>query len=276
MNLPSSTQPVSHYPHSYPYADEISLFDLWDILVQRRWWIVGVWALTLLAAVAYLLVTKPVFESRAVVQIGQVAGDLIVPPAALVLELRERHQIGEPGRELPYLQSAKKEGDDAVVLVAEAHTASAAQEFLLKAVQEIVGHQQQRYEAGERLQEAALAAAAAQIEDLNQQARRFSEMTDSVTIDEAVKALLILQRSTLQTDLTKLHQQRFELQSNLSPLKSYPSRLVREPTLAEKASAPKRGLILALALVLGGMLGGMAAFFVEFLNKAKNRPQANA
>lgn len=287
MNSPSAVQhPPSHLQH-HPYADEISLFDLWDILVRRRWWVLGVWALTLLVAASYLVVTQPVFESRTVIRIGRVADGLVTPEPMqqsdggrrvarggalpLTLELKERYQVGEPGRELPYLKSVKQEGDDVLVLVAEAHTAAEAQQFLQSSIQELLAEQQDRYESGRELQETSLAGIEAQIQTVEQQIARLDEMVNSANVDNAVKAFAILQRGSLQTELPALHEQRLRLQYDLSELKTYPTRVVREPTLATTASAPRKGLILALALALGGMLGCMAAFFSEFVKQARNR-----
>lgn len=272
MTSTANTQPASYRPQPDPYADEISLFDLWDILLRRRWWILGLWAFTVAAAVGYLLTAQPVYESRAVVRIGQVAGDLITPPATLALELREHFETGEPGRERPLLKSVKQEGNDVLILISEAYSAEEAQQFLQKTVRDIGAFQQRRFEDASRLQENALAAVDEQIEGLAQQARHLGEVASSASIDEAVKALLILQRSSLQTDLPALHAQRLRLQRDLSVLRTYPTQMIREATLAEKPSAPRRALILALALVLGGMLGSMAAFVIEFLHNARNRP----
>lgn len=256
----------------YPTSDdEISLFDLWDILVRYRWRLLAIWALIILAAAAYLAIVQPVYESRAVLRMGQVGGDFITPPAALVLELKERYQVGESGRERPYLKSVKQEGDGALVLEAEAYSPIEAQGFLQQSINELLEQQQQRYIAARNLQESALVAVEEQIAALEDQIQGLAEAADSASVEEAVKALVVLQRSSLQADLPTLQEQRLRLQQSLSQRKSYPSELIREPILPEQASSPRRALTLALALVLGGMLGCMAAFLSEFMHQAKNR-----
>lgn len=255
--------------------DEISLFDLWDILVRHRWLILSVWALIVLAAVGYLLIAQPVFESRAVLRMGRAGGEFVTSPPALVLELKERFRVGEEGRKRPYLKSVKQEGDDAVVLVAEAYSAAEAKNFLQQNLQELLSQQERRYSAVRDLQEAALATVNAQIAALHEQVQKLSETAAEAGLDEAVRALVVLQRSTIQADLPALQEQRLRLQQNLSQLRSYPNQMVREPTLAERASSPRKALTLALALVLGGMLGVMAAFFAEFLQQAKYRRLAS-
>src|SRR5690625_271118 len=188
----SGQQPVAP-----TYSDEISLFDLWDILAQRRHWVLGVWLLVVLAALAYLFVAQPIFESRAVVQIGKVGGTPITSAAALALELKEHYRVGEPGRERPYLKSVKREGDDALVLEAEAKSGSEAQQFLEQALRALLAAQEQRYQEGRALHEATLSDIEAQLASLNEQIRHLGEVENG-RIDDAVKALIVLQRSSLQ------------------------------------------------------------------------------
>ncbi|MFB4202500.1 hypothetical protein KBTX_03266 [wastewater metagenome] len=54
---------------AYP-DDEISLLDLWAVLVRRRLWLFGIAALVVLVTVAYALLRTPVFEYRALVEIA--------------------------------------------------------------------------------------------------------------------------------------------------------------------------------------------------------------
>ncbi|MQM37944.1 hypothetical protein KBTX_01948 [wastewater metagenome] len=53
--------------------DEISLLDLWAVLIRRRVWLFGVTVVVLLAAVAYALSRVPVYEYRALVEIASQA-----------------------------------------------------------------------------------------------------------------------------------------------------------------------------------------------------------
>lgn len=276
MSSPSAIQhPSAHLQHQ-TYADEISLFDLWDILVRYRWRLLAVWALVVLAAAAYLAVAQPVFESRSVVRVGRVEGEFIVRPAILALELKERYDVGEKGRERPFMKSVKVEDTDAIVLQAEAHSAEEAQSFLLEAVSEVLEQQLLQYNDARSLRERALADLEAEIELLNGQAQQLAEVAENANVDEAVRALIVLQRSTLQADLPALHEKKLELQRALSRIQTYPTQVIREPTLPEHASSPRKALTLGLALVLGGMLGCLAAFLSEFLHQAKNRHRQSA
>lgn len=51
-------------PSQAPQADEISLFELFEILWEGKWWLAGFVALALFSAGVFLLYKEPVYESR--------------------------------------------------------------------------------------------------------------------------------------------------------------------------------------------------------------------
>ena len=60
--------------------DEISLIELWDILAQRKYWILACVAVSLAAAGAYLLIKAPVYEACS----GQVISDTSISQIAAI------------------------------------------------------------------------------------------------------------------------------------------------------------------------------------------------
>ena len=263
MPTPSREHPAN--------TDEISLFDLWDILVRFRWRLLTVWGLTIAAALAYLALATTVYESRAVVQIGQINNKPFSEPKALALEFQRRYEADEENRSHPLLKSISAE-ENTLTLTAEGENPEQAQAFLQQILDEVVPVLQQRYGKARSLRQNALAELEAHIQMLNEQIQQLTTITTNANTDEAVKALAILQGSTLRADLPTLYKQRLQLQQELAEPNSQPSRLVREPTLPRQASSPRTALTLALAVMLGGMLGSMAAFFSEFARQARQRP----
>ncbi|MEX0374619.1 Wzz/FepE/Etk N-terminal domain-containing protein [Spiribacter pallidus] len=86
--------PIAPYP--YPYQDdEISLYELWNTLVERRLLIGAVFLLTTVVAAAYALTRTPTYQFDAVIEVGQVpsfdeAGmQRIESPRALASRLNE-------------------------------------------------------------------------------------------------------------------------------------------------------------------------------------------
>lgn len=111
------TRPERPNAPQYPYPDdEISLVDLWLVLMRRKWWIVGVAAACIGAGLAYALVQKPEQRYLSVVEIGRYVdggGNVTALESreALATRLREsilpalRHEKanewGIPMREIP-------------------------------------------------------------------------------------------------------------------------------------------------------------------------------
>ena len=94
--------------------DEISLFDLWDVLLRHRWLIIGIAGLVTAAAVTYALSRPTVYPYRSAIDIGSYVGgsdeartQFLENPAAV------RHKL-----EQAYVPSARKavaDGPEAAV-----------------------------------------------------------------------------------------------------------------------------------------------------------------
>jgi uncharacterized protein involved in exopolysaccharide biosynthesis len=254
-----------------PYRDEVSLFDLWDVLVKRRWWIIGALLVATVAAPAYLLLTRPTFESHAVVRIGRFAGDPVTAVDVLALELEGKYGAGQAGRQRPYLAAVRPQNGDGLVLRASADSPADAQRYLEGVVSKLVAAQRRPYDSARQSLERTLAAVEAQIAALNTQIAGLGELAERSDIDGAVRALVVLQRSSLQSTLPALHGQWLKIQQDLSSLRTYPIEVVRAPVAPEAPSEPKPLRVIAGALLLGIFLGAAGAAVAEFLHQAKRR-----
>ena len=58
-------------------TDEISLLELWQILVRRKQWILLTLAVCVAAGLAFVYIKAPVYQASVKVRIGQVAGQFI-------------------------------------------------------------------------------------------------------------------------------------------------------------------------------------------------------
>lgn len=66
---PSHSAPAA-IPAQYHPEDEISLFDLWEVLVRRWRWVVGVLLISVLLGLAYVLMRTPVYAWSQAIEIG--------------------------------------------------------------------------------------------------------------------------------------------------------------------------------------------------------------
>lgn len=67
--------PVSQQSAPSDLDDEISLIELWQILVERKILIVLVFVTCVIAGAAFAYLQPPVYHANAKLRIGQVAGD---------------------------------------------------------------------------------------------------------------------------------------------------------------------------------------------------------
>ncbi len=126
------TRRDADFPAEYRYADdEISLYDLWIVLLRRFWWIVGVTLLCLVGGVVYWQsqeVTErylTTFEIGSIVEIdvtGDIQLELVEPRSAVVTRLREsvwpalRQEVsqesGTPLEDVPSVRFRSPGSDD--------------------------------------------------------------------------------------------------------------------------------------------------------------------
>ncbi len=65
---------TSHTSHAPPADDEIDLGRLFGLLLDHKWWIIGITALFALLGVVYALLATPVYRADALVQVEEKAG----------------------------------------------------------------------------------------------------------------------------------------------------------------------------------------------------------
>ena len=110
MNAPLPIQRQLAVPFPGPQADddEINLVEYWDIIVDNRWLIAAITAMTLAVGGAYAFMARPVYEANLLIQVEDSAGsaksflgeasslfDVKTPAAAEIEIIRSRMVIGQ-------------------------------------------------------------------------------------------------------------------------------------------------------------------------------------
>lgn len=250
----SDTSKAAHYPdaHFHPYADdEISLVDLAKILIRRRWWVIGVAGVIFALALALAMVKKPAYEWVSVYQVAELKpGEAILEPAAVIQLINtihwpavrrqylEEHDI----EQMPFEVSVQNPSGTLIVTLRtdapleEQPVITAVHQSILEAVLE---YQEQDY--------------VRRIETLVRQIETtgtaLTELESRATSDDANR-------------LARLNDRLYELEDRQNALR--PASVIQLSAQGERAGRVGGSLILALGLVLGGILGIMAAFFAEF------------
>ncbi len=266
--------------------DEISLIDLWRVVIKRKKMIIGSLLLTLLLVGAWLAITKPVYESRAVLGIGQVVqmGQVVQVEASqlLVQRLKEEYRVkdeSEGEQKFPMIKEVKtmeKSLPNGVEIIAQAYEPQVAQKFLTDVVTKVIKKHRTLFDIGRTEQQRQLDSLQNEHDRIEQALSLIEHRVSSLVGSEASLAgLLTLQKDLLLQRLPQIEQQQIVVRLAMSELQSRPTTLLRQPTLPINPVKPKPVLYLALATVLGLMLGIFGAFFAEFVGKTRARMAVN-
>ena len=268
-------------PPTQTYDDEISLLELWQILVKRKALILACFVLCLAGGAAFAFLKAPIYEASVKLRIGQVKGEGAAPPVILEnadeLTSRILASYGEDvatgiKRERPFITTAsvQKGVTTTVQLTAEGDTPEDAARLLHDVVQSV-------QKAHTALFENNLKPIAERLKSLDEQHNALQQQyTDLTQLAEKLKdrdnvqaSLLMIERSPITNSLDQQAAERLRLSQQMTPPATRPTELIGEITAPAKPSKPKKALVLALAAVLGIMGGVMLAFVAEFIAKSK-------
>lgn len=272
-SIPPDLKPLQPY-YSEPETD---LVDVWLILRRRRTLFFIFVGVALLLAGALIQWMSPVYESRVVLQIGHVSGNIVLESASVLVErLTEKYRIkdGTEGpRPLPQLVSVKvnKGAPDVVTLTARAHTPEEAQAYLSGVATILQAEHDAVYQESILQQRARAAQVTLRIEQLQKHQKTLDDNAALKSIDSTQRALLLQDRSKVLQEIRLFDQELAALQLGLSKLQTMPTRLLRDPTLSIRPLQPRPLLYLVLALAGGMIFGAIGVFIAEYFAQARQR-----
>lgn len=277
MNTQNDNQPMPQQDEEY------SLVDFWHLLVKRKALVLALPALSLLVAFAYLAMTPPTFESRAVIQVGQVGQvGQVETPAILVQRLKEQYRVDSKDvtNVMPRVTDIsvdKKGASNVITILAQDHSAEGAQKYLTQVMQALLADHTKLYNQSMDVQRQRFQSLEKQMQALGDHTEKLSVYIEAVRkLDPAQAAILAIEKAKLLTEIPGLEREHTTLQLALSDIQSQPSKLLREPSLPVSQAKPKRTQMLALAGMLGLILGMVAALVAEFLSKVRQQIQKQA
>jgi uncharacterized protein involved in exopolysaccharide biosynthesis len=250
-----NNQPINTYQPDY--SDEISLVDLAATFIRRRRVFYAVFLLCTLGGLAYALLTPEKFDYVSLVQIAEKDSEtLIQTPETVIATLEARWlpeqkvlHYAENESKLPFDVSFQNTKDTALIRFTTGTTAKQKQ-LVEKVHAALIAKLSQHQENLIRIEEASI----------NAQIKSLSTVIDPMAVnttdgDGSALSAAIQRKSALESALQSL--------GNLEVIVS--ARQSIEKT------APKRSLIVFLALLLGLMLGVFMAFIVEFGGRVKEQ-----
>src|SRR3989344_6213637 len=142
----SSNPPLSAVGRSTPRLpdDDVSPLELWSALIRRKTLILAILLIALITAGLFIFFTPPVYESRAVLQIGligqigQIEFPAVLTKRVMVQDDMERGKTAI-GKVRPFIHTAFLEKDNNLIsIVARGPTPDATQEYLAHVVARVI------------------------------------------------------------------------------------------------------------------------------------------
>lgn len=264
--------------------EEISLVDMW-LVVRRRWvWVLASLLLGLFAAIAYITLTTPIYESRASVLIGRVAdvgrvedfSALAVEDFnALAVRLINQYGAGSSGdaeQRMPRLKQATEEPgrNNILRLVTVGHSPEEATEFLSQIISNLMQRHEQIYRKAIDPLQRQLAAVDRQAALLAAQSMQLGELVGRLKESHPVQASLVgIERGRVQAELNELERYRVVLQQKTVQPHSRQTEVVAQAGIPRTPAAPRTVIALAIGIVFGLLLGLLAILLIEFAAKVQ-------
>ena len=261
--------------------DEISLLDLWQTLVRRKWWVLGLPLLAVIAAAVAVTFMKPQWEATAAIQIGAVgqAAQLIEPPARVVerMKLKSFEDAVLAGLELSgqktpeaklFRSSLKVKALPNTDLI-EIKVRGYSQESARRSADATVSylhriHNGMAAPTVQRMKQllAQVEREIAQTKAEREKALKITGLNDKTNAEARFMENIVLANIMIQRDseLRELEQTKMEYEEQLNPMRTYPTSYIEKISVSEEPVAPKKALMVLLAGVLGLFVGVMAAF----------------
>ncbi|MBS0014706.1 MAG: hypothetical protein KFF46_12145, partial [Desulfobacterales bacterium] len=279
-------RPAADY--SYSDADEISLVDLWLVLVRRKWILLGITLLCLALGAGYAWMQPVVYEYKTGIELARIHGgpeseglELLSPREGSVVFLQnviiptQRESLfGEEGNG-PRIQVEEQKTDYTLMLLSTAKPKDVNQvKRLHEAVVEALADQhkpvlKKNIEVITKPFEARTKMLEKQIELLRDQLQRLSSRSHN---ENSISSLVDAQQmGDIREELSKIQVRMTDARSAVEMIReaSNPTRISYLAAESEDPAGPGKTLIAALSLILGLMLGVFAAFFMEFLASAR-------
>ena len=272
-------------PTPQPQVDEeISLYELWQILAKRKALILTCLLVCVAAGAAYAFLKPPVYEASVKLRIGQVRGsgglhENIVLENVEELSSRLLAQYGEDiadgiKRNRPFITGARAEKGvtTTIQLTAEGDTPQDAARLLEEVTDTVIKAHSVMYEANIKPIAERLKSLDEQRRALQQQYADITSLVDQLKARDSVQAsLVMIERGPITTALDQQDAERLSLSAQILPPQTRPTELLSKITAPAKPSQPKKTIALSLSAVLGIMGGIMMAFLVEFTAKPRIR-----
>jgi len=253
------------------HDDEVTFADLWAVLARRKIVALGTLVFVLLCAALFMVFSKPVYESRAVIQVGQVG---LVGPVEESTVLVQRLQAENPLIEK--IEEGKGKGNSIVTVTVRAFSQAEASQRLRTVADALFTEHKVRFDAAIAVQQEKYASVRQRLDSVHALINDLSLLVDElIKKKEPTQAtILVLEKSNLVKSLAALEENAIVLNRNMGHPLSMPTSFIAEPVTPDAPIKPKPRVIIPLSVILGILLSGLSAFVAEFIDNTRHKVES--
>jgi len=275
----------------YIEENQINPGELFSIVKRRKKLIWSATALFTLLAVVYIFITKPVYEVKTMIELGQIDAKPIDDVNDIKEKLAYEYQVNVKGKAiaLPRVKTISVPRDSLSILSITIHGNSneEATEYIQSVINKIETQYKEKTDAYLNSQKELIKLTQEDIIENSRSLKKIKKELDTYSQkiislkseDAALAGIYALQIGQIGQNQTKLLEiQKYiselknteeELKLSITPLMMKPTHIVGEIETLESPIKPKKLLIVIVAFITGLMLSVFLAFFLEFLRGAK-------
>jgi len=278
----------------YIEEDTIDLRELFSVLKRRRKLILGVTVLFTLLALIYVFSAKPVYEVKAMIEVGQIDAKPIDNVKDIKEKLSYEYHVDVKGKkiELPRVTtiSVPKNSNSILSLTIHGNSNEEGIKYIQTVIKKIETQYKEKTDAYTNSQKELIKLTQEDIKDnsmslvkLKEEIDNYSQKIISLKSEDAalagIYALQIGQMQTqlqnLKTYISALKNEEEKLNLSITPSMVKPTHIVGEIETLDNPMKPKKKLIVIVAFITGLMLAVFLAFFLEFIRGIKEEKQEN-
>lgn len=282
----------------YLEQDDMSLQDLWRVLVAQKKWVIGIAIVCVFLAIVWVSITRPKWEATAVIQIGQIglpaAGQapLLVEPSVRVIERMRLKSFEDdvltalkipidPGDTIAQLfrssLSLKILGTTDLIQVRIRGYSPDQGAIWARAIADRIKvvHEEITQPIVERLKKQ-LVELSKQMQAIEQERGSLLKIISTSTArsgDGKFSENLLLSNLLIakNAELRDFEMRRLAVNDQLTWIRAYPTSIVDRVYVPEKPASPKKLLTVLLAAIVGLVLGVIVGLLRNYWQAGKGR-----
>jgi len=266
----------------------IDIRGIFTIVKKKKkliWSITGIFTLI---AIVYIVMAKPVYEVKSMIEIGQIDGKPLDDINDIKQKLSYQYKINTKGIERKFPRVASiyipKNSKGIFSLSIQGYSNDEAIKYIQTVISNIENTYQDKIKAYVSSQKELINNIQKDIlnttttlqtltKELSNYSQRMLTLQEKDPTLSSIYAMQIAQSQTqlidLQNLISELKNKEQELKLSLTPVKMKPTKVVGEIEVLENPIKPKKGLIIIVAFITGLMLSVFLVFFLEFMEGMK-------